>query len=144
MAVNVWDLNKDVTMYHEVEKWENKLKAVFDRIDTQMEEKYGDAYPLHPARAERKQTGNPEHDGLFQLGASFSAGYGSRLGAGYTVEVNMLTLDDVDAGLRKKIEDDVAEMLERELPKEFPGRDLKVEHDGSAYKIYGDLSLDGM
>ena len=27
-------------------KWESKLQGIFDRIDTQLEEKYGDAYPL--------------------------------------------------------------------------------------------------
>jgi hypothetical protein len=27
------------------------------------------------------------------------------------------------------------------LPEAFPGQELKVEKDGSIYKIYGDLSL---
>lgn len=129
-------------MFQEVEKWEDRLKAVFDGIDKQLEEKYGDMYPLHPARADRSVTGNPEYDGLFQLGASFSAGYGSRLGAGYMVEVKMVTLADVDPELRKRIEADVAELLEQGLPEAFPERELKVERDGSAYKIYGDLNLD--
>lgn len=122
-------------------EWEDKLDEVFDRIDKALEEKYGELYDLHPVRERRKPTGNPEHDGLFRLGGFFTAGYGSEKGAGYIVKVDMVTLEDVDDDVKKKIEDDVASMLEAELPKAFPGKDLKVERDGAVYKIYGDLSL---
>ena len=34
----------------ELQKWETRLKAVFDGIDDVLEEQYGARYPLHPAR----------------------------------------------------------------------------------------------
>lgn len=123
-------------------KWEKKLDEIFDGIDSYLEEKYGKLHSLHPVRARRKPTGNPEYDGLFQLGAVFTAGFGSDLGAGYIVKIEMVTLDKVDPEMRKSIEDDVAKMLRESLPKAFPGRDLRVRRDkGGIYKIYGDLSL---
>ncbi len=122
-------------------EWEERLDKIFDRIDKYLEAKYGDLYALHPARARRKPTGNPEHDGLFRLGGVFSAGFGSEKGAGYIVRVEMVTLEDVPDDVEDRIEDDVAMQLREELPKEFPGRGLKVERDGPRYKIYGDLSL---
>jgi hypothetical protein len=122
-------------------EWEDRLDRVFDRIDKYLEGKYGDLYALHPARARRKPTGNPEHDGLFRIGGVFSAGFGSEKGAGYIVRVGFMTLENVDDGTEDRIEDDVAARLQEELPVEFPGVNLKVERDGPMYKIYGDLSL---
>lgn len=122
-------------------EWEDGLDRIFDRIDKYLEQEYGDLYALHPARAQRKPTGNPEHDGLFRLGGVFSAGFGSEKGAGYIVRVEMVTLENVSDDMEDRIEDDVAAKLREELPKEFPGRELKVERDGNRYKIYGDLSL---
>ena len=122
-------------------EWEERLDRIFDRIDGYLEGKYGDLYALHPARARRKPTGNPEHDGLFRLGGVFSAGFGSEKGAGYIVRVEMVTLANVPDDVEDAIEDDVAERLRVELTIEFPGRDLSVDRDGSKYKIYGDLSL---
>ena len=59
--------------YSDIEEWERKLKRVFDDIDDYLEEKYGHLYTLHPARAERGETSNKEQDGLFNVGATFSA-----------------------------------------------------------------------
>jgi hypothetical protein len=127
--------------YYKVEEWESRLRAVFDRVDEYLEEKYGHKYPLHPARPARGTTSSKAHDGLFNLGASFSAGYGSRRGPGYVVEVRMVTLTRVPQYIRDRIEEEAVERLREELPKEFPDRDLKVERDGPVYKIYGDLHL---
>lgn len=121
--------------------WEDKLKALFDRIDDRLEERYGKKYPLHPNRPPRGATSSREMDGLFNVGAAFSAGYGSEIGRGYVVEIRMATPAQVPAGVRRRIEREVAGMIEEELGREFPGRDLKVSRDGPVYKIHGDLSL---
>ena len=121
--------------------WEQKLKKVFDRIDDILEKKYGDMYPLHPARPERGETSNKEHDGLFDLSAVFSAGFGSEHGRGYIVRSRIATLAEVPPEVAEKIEEEVAEMLRKELPEAFPGRNLDVTRDGHILKIQGDLSL---
>ena len=124
-----------------VEQWESRLRQVFNRIDDYLEDRYGDRYPLHPARAPRGTTGSRTQDGLFNVGASFSAGFGSERGPGYVVEVRMVTLTRVPAPVRERIEEEVAELLRRELPKAFPERHIRVDRDGTVYKIYGDLRL---
>jgi len=122
-------------------KWEKTLKRVFDMIDAELEDKFGGTYPLHPARAARGKTSNPAHDGLFTVGAAFSAGYGSEHGPGYIVRLRVSTLKSVPKKIIEEIEDFVVERLRTELPKAFPNRELKVTRDGHAFKIHGDLSL---
>lgn len=121
--------------------WEAQLKAVFDRIDTVLEERYGQNYPLHPARSTRGTTGNCEYDGLFSVGGKFTAGFGSEHGPGYTVDCHLSTLKQVPEDVVDKIEEEIIELLREGLPAAFPGRDLKVSRDGHTYKIHGDLSL---
>ena len=121
--------------------WESRLKRIFVKLDEYLEERYGRRYPLHPARAQRGSTANNAYDGLFNVGASFSAGIGSEYGPGYVVEVRMVTLSHIPVKVRAEIEDIALKYLRRELPVEFPDRELKVERDGQIYKIYGDLSL---
>jgi hypothetical protein len=75
------------------------------------------------------------------VGASFSAGFGSRYGPGYVVEVRMVTLSRVPQGVREQIEREVVELLRRELPGAFPGRNMRVDRDGPVFKIFGDLRL---
>jgi hypothetical protein len=127
--------------HYKIEEWESRLQRVFDRVDDYLEEKYGQRYPLHPARASRGTTSSKAQDGLFNLGASFSAGYGSDRGAGYVIEVRMVTLTRVPHYIRSQIEEDAVQCLREELPKEFPNRDLKVERDGQIYKIHGNLRV---
>ncbi|NCD34338.1 MAG: hypothetical protein EOL87_13110 [Spartobacteria bacterium] len=124
-----------------VEKWEHQLKAVFDKIDVELEKEYGAKYPLHPSRPAAGATSNHEADGLFNVGASFSAGYGSQYGAGYIVDVRMSTLASVPDVIRKDIQLRVIDTLQRELPLAFPGKTLHVDWDNGVYKIHGDLSL---
>lgn len=121
--------------------WEEKLKLVFDEIDHELEERYGDRYPLHPNRPARGETANPEDDGLFNVGASFTAGYGSQHGRGYIVSARMVTLARVPPEIQEMLETKVADMLRERLPSIFPGRDLRVERDGHVFKIAGDLSV---
>jgi hypothetical protein len=125
--------------HYKVEEWESRLRRVFDRVDDYLEEEYGRRFPLHPARPARGKTSSKAHDGLFNIGASFSAGYGSKRGPGYVVEVRMVTLTRVPQYIRDQIEEEAVERLRQELPREFPDRELRVERDGPVYKIYGDL-----
>ena len=124
-----------------VSAWEMKLESIFDEIDHDMEDRYGDEYPLHPSRPERGATNNPSADGLFDLGAAFSAGFGSQHGRGYTVSIRLSTLARIPPDILEKIEQEVVELLHEKLPGAFPGRDLRVERDGHSFKIIGDLSL---
>ncbi len=124
-----------------VSAWENKLEALFDEIDHIMEDRYGDKYPLHPSRPERGATANPAADGLFNMGASFSAGYGSAHGRGYVVSIRLSTLARVPPIVMEQIEQEVVELLKQKLPRIFPDRDLRVERDGHSFKIIGDLSI---
>lgn len=123
-------------------EWELRLKQVFDEIDAELEERYGDAYHLHPARSPEGTTSNPEMDGLFNVGASFSAGFGSKLGPGYVVEIQLATLDNVPFKMKTEIRDRVHKMLTEKLPLAFPGKKLYVDKELRHLRIYGDLSLD--
>jgi hypothetical protein len=121
--------------------WEAQLKTVFDRLDAELEAKYGGTCPLYPSRAPSGQTTNPEHSGLFNVGAVFTPGYGSPTGPGYVVQMQMATLSRIPKEVLEQIEGDSLEFLRRELPAAFPGKDLRVEREGHSFKIYGDLSL---
>jgi len=122
-------------------EWTTKLKTLFDEVDDFLEEKYGRLYPLHPSRPGRGRTANKEQDGLFNVAARFTPGYGSTEGRGYVIDVDMVTLSRVPEDVQKKIEKDVVKYVERKLPEVFPDRTLKVTKDGPVFKIHGDLSL---
>lgn len=123
-------------------RWEAKLDSILHAIDIKLEEKYGHKWPLHPARPQSGVAANPQYDGLFRLTASFSAGYGSQLGAGYVLRIEIVTLQAIPAAEREAIEAVAVEMVRAGLKKTFPKRKLAVERDGPVYKIYGDLDLD--
>jgi hypothetical protein len=125
-----------------LERWEQRLKAVFDEIDAELEaEGACRKYRRHPARPPAGATSNREDDGIFDIGAGFSVGIGSRHGPGYVLQARIATLDHVPAETQKKLEDDVARRLRKKLPKAFPNVQLHVNRDGHVYKIHGDLSL---
>ncbi len=130
--------------HSKAEAWERKLRGVFDKIDADLEAKYGHMYPLHPARPQYGSTDHPGHSGLFHIRASFSAGYGSEHGPGYVVEADIVTLTEVPDDVEEQIDEEVVELLRAELPRVFPGRTLHVSRDGHRYKIHGDLSLGGV
>jgi hypothetical protein len=123
------------------EAWEARLRAVFARIDAELEREFGSRLPLHPVRPRHGTTSQPEGDGLFDLGASFSAGFGSAHGAGYVVDVRIATLKRVPAAFRHEIEERAIARLREDLPVAFPGRRIEVVRDGGAWKIVGDLGL---
>jgi hypothetical protein len=124
-----------------VEAWESRLRSVFARIDGELEREFGGSLPRHPARAGHGTTTNPDSDGLFSLGASFTAGFGSGRGAGYIVEIRIATLARVPERLRLQIERRAIARLKEDLPAAFPERALEVVRDGPMWKIVGDLGL---
>jgi hypothetical protein len=126
----------------EAMKWEETLKDVFDAIDHELEAEYGTHYPLHPSRPKRGKTANPEDDGLFNVGAAFSAGFGSKYGPGYVVEIRLATLRAVPPEVRAEIKETVFQELEKRLPAAFPGKALHVSEENGIIRIHGDLSLD--
>ena len=80
-------------MWHpKMAEFDDTMKMLFDEVDDYIEDLYGDKYALHPARPLRGETSNPESDGLFNIGAVFTPGYGSELGRGYLIDVSMSTL----------------------------------------------------
>ena len=124
-----------------LEAFEDKLHGVLSEIDGALEERFGSRWPLHPARPPRGAAANPQYDGLFRVTASFTAGYGSKLGPGYVFRVEISTLADVPEADRRAVEEEAVALLRDGLAKAFPGRDLRVDRDGAGYKIHGDLSL---
>ena len=128
-----------------VERWDAKLKAVFDEIDRELEAVDGLKHvPLHPVRPVAGATSNPEDDGALEIGANYTAGIGSKYGPGYVVRIRVATLEAVPKKAFQMLEETVVEMLNERLPVAFPGAGLRVDRDGDVYKIHGDLSLDGM
>ncbi len=117
------------------------LKRLFDSVNDELEARYGDHYELHPARPRHGTTSNRAQDGLFNVGASFTAGYGSRLGRGYVVQVDMVTLANVPPQVRSQIEREAVDLVQKKLAYYFPHRHLTVERDRNAFKIHGDLRL---
>ena len=124
-----------------IRDFDRRLKNIFDLIDDFLENNYGDIYRLHPNRPARGKTANKASDGLFNVGASFSAGYGSVYGRGYVVDVDLATLEHVPEKVQRKIEDEVADLLRGIIPEQFPEQDIKVNRDGNVLKIYGELIL---
>jgi len=122
--------------------WELRLKKVFDEIDARLEDQYGDRFKRHPARPAEGKTSNPEMDGLFNVGASYSAGFGSSYGPGYVVDIRLSTLQRIPDPLREELRGRVHEWLSDLLPDAFPGKTLHIDKEGSHLRIHGDLSLD--
>jgi hypothetical protein len=128
--------------HHKAKKWEKELKRVFDAIDIELEQVYGSRFELHPARQEHGSTSSREMDGLFNIGASYSAGFGSRFGPGYVVDIRLSTLQRIPHALKEELRDKVMTLLIEKLPEAFPGRQLHVDRERSHLRIHGDLGFD--
>ena len=122
-------------------EWELRLKDVFDEIDTELETEFANRFERHPSRPARGRTSNPEMDGLFNVGASYSAGFGARLGPGYVVDIRISTLQRVSKALKLELRDKVQAMLSAKLPIAFPNKELHVGQERKHLRITGDLSL---
>ena len=128
-----------------VERWDARLKSVFDEIDRELESVDGLRHiPLHPVRPAAGTTSNPEDDGALELGANYTLGLGSKYGPGYVVTIRVATLEEVEPEGYKMLEETVVKLLREKLRTAFPEAHLEVDLDGSAYKIHGDLSLDNI
>ena len=128
--------------HRKAKEWEFRLKKVFAEIDAELEKAYASRFPLHPNRPIEGATSNPSMDGLFNVGASFSAGFGSRLGPGYVVDIRLSTLNRVPNDLKLELRDRVQSLLIDKLPIEFAGKTLHVDQERSHLRIHGDLSFD--
>jgi len=128
--------------HRKAKDWEKRLKTVFDEIDLELESAYGERFDLHPSRPEHGVTSSREMDGLFNVGASYSAGFGSRLGPGYVVDIRLSTLQRIPKNLKLELRDRVQAMLIEKLPTAFPGKELHVDKEHKHLRIHGDLSLD--
>ena len=129
-------------MWHpKMAEFDGRMKKLFDEVDGFIEDLYGSRYALHPMRPERGETSNPEADGLFNIGAVFTPGFGSELGRGYLIDVSMSTLEKVDDDVRREIYEAAADKVRELLPLHFPERELTVQRDGNHFKIQGDFSL---
>ncbi len=123
------------------EAWEKRLRDVFHDIDRRLEARYGSRLARDPRRPAAGVTSSHEADGIFNVGAAYSPGFGSRHGAGYVVEIGIRSVRPPPPALREEIERAVVRQLRLALPRAFPGRRLEVIRDGSVWKIVGDLSL---
>lgn len=131
-----------LNMWHpKTSEFESRLYRVLMEVDAELEERYGGDYPLHPARAEHGETESGQYSGLFSVGSHFTPGYGSELGRGYVIDLEMVTLADVPDHVEDEIEAEAARLVEEKLRREFPQRDLHVDRDGRLFKIRGDFSL---
>ncbi|ADK81577.1 hypothetical protein [Sediminispirochaeta smaragdinae] len=125
----------------QMEEWEDFLKKSFDEIDEALENRYGQLYPLHPNRPAKGETASKSRDGLFNVGAAFSPGFGSEHGRGWVVEVDMVTLAKVPKSVQSEIEETVASMLQEKIETAYPGRGIRIARDGTAFKIYGNIGV---
>lgn len=123
------------------EEWDRRLEAVFERVDIKMEQHFKEVFPRRNNRPAHGETASSQMSGLFNIGASFSAGYGSEQGRGYVIDVELCTYHNVDSELKENIETYARELIKQELEQEFPGRKLEIMRDGGVYKITGDFFL---
>lgn len=130
-----------LAMDKRTEEMEHKLFEALEKTDSEMERRYGNAFRLHPARLPDGKAATRQYDGLFSLSAGFSAGFGSQYGPGYALDLRMVTLDAVPEDFRAKFEQEAIDLLQVELDREMPERQLKIVRDTNGWKIVGDLHI---
>lgn len=128
-------------MHHKQVELEKNMKLMFDEIDDIMEDRYHENWILHPNRQKRGECANKEADGLFNVGVSFSPGYGTTYGRGYVIDISISTLEHIPFNIKSQLYSEVATLITERLPRFFPERKLEVVKDGAVYKIIGDFSL---
>jgi len=130
-----------VYQHAKLRAFENQLKALFNEVDHQLEDRWGSLYSVHPNRPRRGETADPEMDGLFEVAPDFTAGIGSEMGRGYIINLRVATLDRLDPGQYEALMQEAAAIVKGLLPRYFPERSLQVVRDGKRFKIIGDFSL---
>jgi hypothetical protein len=127
--------------HQHVEKWESRLNELLRQVDHTLEEKYGHLFTAHPARPPKGSTANPQQDGLFRVTASFSPGFGTELGKGYVLQLDLVTLEKVPQAEVERMQREAVVLIQDGLESVLPGRGLTVQRDGNVWKIVGDLSI---
>ncbi len=120
---------------------EDKLHKMCIDLDNHLEDMYGSLFPLHPNRMKRGKTASANYDGLFSTGTQFTNGYGSTLGRGFLIDIDIRTLSWVKKEDVKMIEDEAIEYLNSIISTYLPERKLEVKRDQNVIKIVGDFSL---
>ena len=121
--------------------WEKDLHKILNKLDDALEDRYGGAFKLHPARAQRGRTSNKAYDGLFSVQANFSLGIGSQYGRGYVLDIDLATLENIPRTLLEEIETFALNKLREYITTLAPDKQLRVAKDGHIIKIFGDLHL---
>jgi hypothetical protein len=130
-----------VYVHPKLRDFDDRLSALFREVDRRLEDRWGDAFDLHPNRPRRGQTANPEADGLFEVAADFTPGIGSVCGRGYIVALRVATLERVPSERFEEFMEEAARTVLELLSTYFPERELTVVRDGARFKIVGDFSL---
>jgi len=120
---------------------ENKLHKMCIELDNHLEDTFGNLFPLHPNREKRGKTASANYDGLFSTGLQFTNGYGSSLGRGYLLDIDISTLTWVKKSDKTMIEEEAIKYLSSILIKHFPDRKLEIKRDQNVIKLVGDFSL---
>lgn len=121
--------------------FQRSMIAMFDQIDGVLEDDYHGRWQLMRNRSPRGETSNASADGLFDVGAFFSPGYGSQHGRGYLVKIALKTREEVASETQEEIESKVHTLMLELIPKYFPDRELEVVREGKMFKIIGDFNL---
>jgi hypothetical protein len=120
---------------------EDQLHKMCIALDNHLEDKFGTMFPLHPNRMKRGKTANANYDGLFSTGAQFTLGYGSQLGRGYLLDIDISTLTWIKKEDVRVIEEEAILFIKEALPTYLPNRNLEIKRDMNLIKIVGDFSL---
>jgi len=120
---------------------EGQLHRMCLELDNHLEDKFGSMFPLHPNREKRGKAASGNYDGLFSTGLQFTNGYGSSLGRGYLLDIDISTLSWVTKNDILKIEEESINFIKLILPKHFPNRKLDIKRDQNIIKLIGDFSL---
>ncbi|MDD4083900.1 MAG: hypothetical protein PHD05_11015 [Sphaerochaetaceae bacterium] len=120
---------------------EETIQKMCDELDIYLEDHFGLRYPLHPNRPKRGMTASGIYDGLFSTTAVFTLGYGSEMGRGYIITIEIRTLKFVSKTDKDEIETSGIQYFKTLIPKYFPDRKLSVVKDQNVYKLVGDFSL---
>lgn len=125
----------------ELEKWELRLSAVLNRVDTKLEERFGADFPRRANRPPPGATSNPKYDGLFSLGSAFSLGFASGDGPNYVISIRLSTFATIQPEAWAEILQFALEQIQLELDNEFLPQKLTASIDSDIIRITGDLNF---
>ncbi len=122
-------------------KLEEQLNKLELACDNYLEDEFGSLYPIHPNRKKRGETGNDLYDGLFATFFKFTSGYGSKYGRGYSIDIEIRTLDFIKKEDKDNIISSAIKFIEENSIKFLNDRQTKVVKDNNTYKLIGDFKL---